>query len=81
VLLLRRHVAKRLKRFEQFRVGGVKLQAAKEFLRSEGARKRGIGPQGTTHEVRSGTGQRLTITWLDPDEPEPRLIEEQKAEQ
>jgi hypothetical protein len=35
----------------------------------------GFAPQGTTHEVRSGAGQSLTITWLDPDEPEPRLIE------
>jgi hypothetical protein len=58
---------------------GVKLQAAKEFLRCEGARKRGFGPQGTTHEVRSGAGQSLSITWLDPSEPEPpdpKLIED-----
>jgi hypothetical protein len=45
---------------------GNRLQAAKEFLRSEGARKRGFGPQGTALELNSRTVETLTITWLEP---------------
>jgi hypothetical protein len=59
---------------------GVKLQAAKEFLRFEGARKRGFGPKRTTLELTSRSGEPLTITWLEPgtekDEQDPKLIED-----
>jgi hypothetical protein len=59
---------------------GVKLQAAKEFLRFQGARRRGFGPQDATHELTSRAGEPLIITWLEPgmekDEPDPKLIED-----
>jgi hypothetical protein len=59
---------------------GVKLQAAKEFLRFEGARRRGFGPKGTTLELTSRPGEPLIITWLEPrtekDERDPKLIED-----
>jgi hypothetical protein len=63
---------------------GVKLSASKEFLRSEAARRRGFGVGGAALEVTSRPGERLTITWLDPNEPEPpdpKLIEGEKADQ
>jgi hypothetical protein len=58
---------------------GNRLQAAKEFLRSRGARKRGFGPHGATLELTRRTRETLTLTWLPPetekDEPDPKLIE------
>ena len=59
---------------------GVKLQAAREFLRFVGARKRGFGPQGAPHELTSRAGEQLIITWLEPgiekDKPDSKLIED-----
>jgi hypothetical protein len=59
---------------------GNRLQAAKEFLRCQGARKRGFGPQGPALELNSRTVETLTITWLDPgtekDQPDQKLIED-----
>jgi hypothetical protein len=59
---------------------GNRLQAAKEFLRCEGARKRGFGPRGSALELRSRPGETFTITWLPPEtengEPDPKRIED-----
>jgi hypothetical protein len=56
---------------------GNRLQAAKEFLRSQGARKRGFGPHGARLELTSRTRQTLTLTWLPPetdrDEPDQKI--------
>jgi hypothetical protein len=58
---------------------GNRLQAAKEFLRSQSARKRGLWPQGSALELTSRPGETFTITWLPPgtenDEPGPKSIE------
>jgi hypothetical protein len=58
---------------------GNRLMAAKEFLRSEGARNRGFGEKGAAFELTSRARETLTITWLEPeteqDEPDPKLIE------
>jgi hypothetical protein len=59
---------------------GIRLMAAKEFLRSEPARRRGFGEKGASLGLTSRAGETLTITWLEPgmekDEPDPKLIED-----
>jgi hypothetical protein len=59
---------------------GNRWQAAKEFLRCEGAGKRGFGPQAGALELRSRAGETFTHTWLplgtENDEPDQKLIED-----
>jgi hypothetical protein len=58
---------------------GIRLMAAKEFLRSEPARRRGFGEKGASLELTSRAGETLTITWLEPGMEKdeiPKLIED-----
>jgi hypothetical protein len=54
---------------------GVRLTAAKEFLRTRQARDRGFGATGAALELRNRNGASMTIGWLDSSEPEPKPIE------
>jgi hypothetical protein len=54
---------------------GLRLTAAKEFLRTRQARDRGFGATGAALELKNRSGGTMTVAWLDPSEPEPKLIE------
>jgi hypothetical protein len=54
---------------------GLRLAAAKEFLRTRQARDRGFGATGAALELKNRNGGTIAIAWLDPAEPEPKLIE------
>jgi hypothetical protein len=54
---------------------GLRLTAAKEFLRTRQARDRGFGATGAALEIKNRSGGTMTIAWLDPAEPQPKLIE------
>ena len=56
----------------------VRFYAAKEFLRTETARKRGFGMPHQTQVVEGGGGGRaavIVLKWIDDAEPEPKTIE------
>ena len=55
----------------------VRFYAAKEFLRSEKARKRGFGMPQQAQVVEGGGGRPAVIVlkWIGDDEPEPKQIE------
>jgi hypothetical protein len=60
---------------------GVRLQGAKEFLRTRVASMRGFGPQAAAIDLPT-PGQTITIKWLGDGDPEPKddtkLIEGEK---
>lgn len=55
----------------------VRFYAAKEFLRTEKARKRGFGMPQQAQVVEGGGGRPAVIVlkWIGDDEPEPKQIE------
>lgn len=60
-----------------------RFYAAKEFLRSGAGHKRGFGqapsPIGSLEIKDSSAGRTIVLKWLEPDAPEPKLIEGDKA--
>jgi hypothetical protein len=59
---------------------GLRLAAAKEFLRTQQARDSGFGATGAALELKNRGGGTIAIAWLDPAEPEPKLIESEAAD-
>jgi hypothetical protein len=54
---------------------GIRLSAAKEFLRTEAAKRRGFTQRDSQVSINIAQVQPVEIAWLDDKEEEPKLIE------